>query len=195
MFSQSPHPLYTALLNNKYSLRKMKDSEFYVWKCLEERLIVRVGMGTLYISDPKTSQKATFNWEDGFRYKPGNNSPDNIFEVIKQYAEIIKESLNNKNIEVVKLILYGILKNYPHITRIGLLKNQQIVDQNLNYYKINNKEVFDFISDFYFIENIKLSHILYIKNFSNHENLENFIEIEEIKKANNIKVSIKKLPI
>lgn len=196
MFVQNSHPFYVNLLENDYTIKKSDNDFYFEWICGDLTLLISIRMGMLSIIDPKNDQSVVFPHLNIY----GGNNYEGISEVIKEYTTIIKQSLNVKNIDVVNLVLYEIIKNYPNIRKISFFthirenkKTLEFIDQNQQYYKIIGQNIFDHIHNFCFVNDLQLNYYIRIEEISHHEIIKNFEKYKVLKKELLINPKIKKV--
>lgn len=200
MFEQDPHPLYKALLTQDYTLERSKDLyRWFDWRCSNYRLLVTTEIDSLHVLDPKTGGNVAFYKLD-FPFYNQDDHQKNVFEAVKKYVDIIRESLNDINIKAMKLVLSEIILNYPEVQEIkfitnnkNILKNSKFLSQDNQHYQIEEENTLKLIEKFYFLKNFYLSSHFSIKDITYHEMMENFSESKEFQKERNLKIKIKKI--
>lgn len=198
MFKQNPHPFYTALLKNDYIIIQQNNTlqsnyNAFSWYCGGYKLLVSQRLGSLDIYDSNKGINFSFPVNSGFK-----NDIEGIKFSIDSYVYKIKNSLDSKSILAMELIIFEIIQNYKNIKSVdfsvGDVYNEKFVrmiDQDENFYKIIGKNIYNFIHNFYFINNISLDTHLSIEEPSNHQILENFIKYKNLKKELKINPKIK----
>lgn len=199
MFEQTPHPFYIDILTQSYSLKSPQNSDsmktWFQWCTPHQKLLVKMRNGSLQILDPKDSKRSTFPYVN-FEIE---NNKEEIEKFLSSYVYSIKKSLKTENIKAMKLILNEINRTYPDIKQVSFNIHTKLgrnylrfYDQDYNNYKINGKNIFNFISNFYFINNMSLNDQVFIEKTTQHQLIENFEESENIKKLLKINPIISK---
>lgn len=196
MFKQNPHPFYEALLENDYSFVPTHNPKWFKWYCGAYQVVISNESGVISVRDHKTQEMAIFSFmPDDF-----DGSFDSMQKLIKEYVVQIKESLDSKKTDIMKIVIAETLKISKNIEKINFLpgtrkgkKFLRIIDQNNIIYQVNDKNITDLIFNFHFIHSLSLDSHLVLKRFSNHDFLENFEKYEKLKKELGIKLKIKKI--
>lgn len=184
MFQQNPHPLYNSLLNHDYLLKSTNDPDVFELICNNEILNVSQEYGILYINDIKNKKRSLFTHHKFNKI----NDPTAIFEYVKEFVSIVRQSLIPQNIEAMNLVICEILQNFPNTQEIEFntgdgLPNLRFCTESFLSYSINIENIIDSIYNFQFINNLTLEENIKIKEIPKHKFLENIKKYEELKKV------------
>lgn len=200
MFKQTPHPFYLNVLNHPYKIISSKD-EYCEWICEKYTFLIFTSFNRIELYDPESGQKSVLQ---DIKINDPINIP-NITQAVEKYISKIKKSLDIKSIELMDIILCEMVKKYPNINSVHFILRSldlpsrtgknflNMMDDKSRIYSINIGNLYDDISEFYFISNMHLRSSKGIKKFTNHQLIEHFAKAEDLKEKLNVNIEVELL--
>lgn len=202
MFTQNPHPIFLASLDNQYTITELTANDYHTkhfeWECKGHKLTVSVCENSLDIYDHVTTQNAIFYLPEFFpqhsfgmlkdHSSHAKESIDNDLSGVKYAVEKLlielKESMNPKKLQTMQVMISKMVETYPGIKEFifrpelpyGQYDKFSIVieDEKGKVYKLECENTFNLTNNFYLVDGISFGQEVNLKGVSYHEILKKF---------------------